>query len=260
MVSRTLIRYFGMRFLGAVMSVFFGIFVLIVLVDYIELMRRAADVPNLSPWMVAKASFFRVPQLTERLLPFSVLVGAMACYLALSRRNELVVARAAGMSAWQFVTPALIVAFALGIVATAIYNPLSAAMREWSKKLEAEMFGEQKNVMQQQNALGFWVRQRSSDGQSIAYWQLDVEGVREFYLVSNVSGLYAQIESIPYPKVGETNPAARVGVVASSGGDTTWMNLPGDPREHYISQLDWAGASDQLILQQFNRLQNSSTI
>ena len=59
--------------------------------------------------MVAKTSFFRVPQLTERLLPFSVLVGAMACYLALSRRNELVVARAAGMSAWQFVAPAVIV-------------------------------------------------------------------------------------------------------------------------------------------------------
>ncbi len=73
------------------------------------------------------------------------------------------------MSAWQFVAPALIVAFALGIAATAIYNPLSAAMREWSKKLEADMFGEQTNMMQQQNALGFWVRQRSPDGQSIVY-------------------------------------------------------------------------------------------
>ena len=169
MVSRTLIRYFGMRFLGAVMSVFLGIFVLIVLVDYIELMRRAADIPNLSGWVVAKTSFFRVPQLTERLLPFSVLVGAMTCYLALSRRNELVIARSAGMSAWQFVAPALIVAFVIGLAATAIYNPLSAAMREWSKKLEAEMFGDQKNVMQQQSASGFWVRQRSADGQSIIY-------------------------------------------------------------------------------------------
>src|SRR5690349_16456172 len=162
MVSRTLIRYFGMRFLGAVMSVFLGIFVLIVLVDYIELMRRAAEIPNLSAWMVAKTSFFRVPQLTERLLPFSVLVGAMTCYLALSRRNELVVARSAGMSAWQFVAPALIVAFVMGIAATAIYNPLSAIMREWSKKLEAEMFGEKQQMMQMQSALGFgfWVRQR----------------------------------------------------------------------------------------------------
>jgi lipopolysaccharide export system permease protein len=169
MISRTLVRYFGMRFLGAVMSVFFGIFVLIVLVDYIELMRRAAEIPNLSAWMVAKTSFFRVPQLTERLLPFSVLVGTMACYLALSRRNELVVARSAGMSAWQFVAPALIVAFLLGITATAIYNPLSAMMSEWSKKLEAEMFGDNKASLQQQNALGFWVRQRSVDGQSIVY-------------------------------------------------------------------------------------------
>ena len=101
--------------------------------------------------MVAKTSFFRVPQLTERLLPFSVLVGAMACYLALSRRNELVVARSAGMSAWQFVAPAVIVAFVLGIVATAVYNPLSAMMREWSKQLEAEMFGDKKNAMQQQS-------------------------------------------------------------------------------------------------------------
>jgi len=168
MISRTLIRYFGMRFLGAVMSVFFGIFLLIVLVDYIEMMRRAADVPNLSAWVVAKTSFFRVPQLMERLLPFSVLVGAMTCYLALSRRNELVVARSAGMSAWQFVAPALIVAFAIGIAATALYNPLSAMMREWSKKLEADMFGDKQAAMQQ-SALGFWVRQKSVDGQSIVY-------------------------------------------------------------------------------------------
>jgi lipopolysaccharide export system permease protein len=168
MVSRTLIRYFGLRFLGAVLSVFAGIFVLIVLVDYIEFMRRASDVPQLSAWMVAKASFFRVPQLTERLLPFSVLVGAMMCYLALSRRNELVVARSAGMSAWQFVAPAVIVAFILGLAATAIYNPLSAAMREWSKRLEAEIFGERQGGLQE-SVSGFWVRQKSVDGQSIVY-------------------------------------------------------------------------------------------
>jgi lipopolysaccharide export system permease protein len=167
MVSRTLMRYFGLRFLGAVASVFFGIFVLIVLVDYVEFMRRASDVANLSAWMVARASFFRVPQLTERLLPFSVLIGAMMCYLALSRRNELVVARSAGMSAWQFVAPAVIAAFLLGLVATGLYNPLSAVMREWSKRLEAEIFGEKQGLQEGQG--GFWVRQKSVDGQSIVF-------------------------------------------------------------------------------------------
>src|ERR1043166_7254659 len=168
MDSRTLLRYFGMRFLGAVTSVFLGIFLLVVLVDYIELMRRAADIPNLSGWVVAKTSFFRVPQLTERLLPFSVLVGAMACYLALSRRNELGVARSAGMSAWQFVAPAVIAAFILGLVATAIYNPLSASMREISKRIEAEIFGDKQSGLPE-SLTGFWVRQRSADGKSIVY-------------------------------------------------------------------------------------------
>lgn len=168
MISRTLIRYFGLRFLGAVLSVFFGVFVLIVLVDYIEMMRRASDIPNVSAWLVARTSFYRVPQITERLLPFSVLVGAMSCYLALSRRNELVVARSAGMSAWQFVTPAVLVAFGLGLAATTLYNPMSAAMREWSKRLESELFGDKQSGMQLSTS-GFWVRQRSVDGQSIVY-------------------------------------------------------------------------------------------
>ena len=42
----TLARYFGLRFLSAVLVVFAGIFVLVALIDYIELMRRAGDIPN----------------------------------------------------------------------------------------------------------------------------------------------------------------------------------------------------------------------
>ena len=170
MVSRTLVRYFGMRFLGAVMSVFVGIFVLIVLVDYIEFMRRAADVPNLSAWMVAKASFFRVPQLTERLLPFSVLVGAMACYLALSRRNELVVARSAGMSAWQFVAPAA----DRGLRDRAcgdrdLQSALGRRCANGRSGSRRRSSATQQSGMQQSTAAGFWVRQSSVDGQSIVY-------------------------------------------------------------------------------------------
>ena len=59
----------------------------------------------------------------------------------LSRRLELVVARAAGMSAWQFIAPALVIAFLVGVVATALYNPISATLHEQSKRLEAEIFG-----------------------------------------------------------------------------------------------------------------------
>jgi len=166
MVTGTLSRYFGMRFLTSVVGSFIGVVALAAMIDYVELMRRGADWPNATAWLLAKISMYRVPQLTERIMPFSVLVGAMSCYLALSRRLELVVARAAGVSAWQFVAPAMIAAFIFGTVATTVYNPLSAQLHERSKRLEADMLGENLSALQESTS-GFWVRQKSADGAAI---------------------------------------------------------------------------------------------
>jgi len=162
----TLARYFGLRFLTAVLVVFVGIFALVTLVDYIEMMRRAGDIPNVSAVLVAKTSFYRVPQVVERILPFCILIGAMSCYLNLSRRLELVVARSAGLSAWQFVAPALLVAFVLGLAATAIYNPVSAILQERSKRFEAELFGHTASALSRSGGT-FWVGQRTDEGQAI---------------------------------------------------------------------------------------------
>jgi lipopolysaccharide export system permease protein len=162
----TLARYFGLRFLTAVLLVFAGIFALVTLVDYIEMMRRAGDIPNVSAVLVAKTSFYRVPQVVERILPFCILIGAMSCYLNLSRRLELVVARSAGLSAWQFVAPALLVAFVLGSAATAIYNPVSALLQERSKRFEAELFGHTASALSRSGGT-FWVGQRTDEGQAI---------------------------------------------------------------------------------------------
>jgi lipopolysaccharide export system permease protein len=165
-IGGTLSRYFGMRFLTSVLGSFIGVVALAAMIDYVELMRRGADWPNATAWLLAKISMYRVPQLTERIMPFSVLVGAMSCYLSLSRRLELVVARAAGVSAWQFVAPAIIGAFVFGTVATTIYNPISALLHERSKRLEADMLGENLSALQE-NTSGFWVRQKSADGAAI---------------------------------------------------------------------------------------------
>jgi lipopolysaccharide export system permease protein len=166
MVTNTLGRYFAGRFLVAALGVFAGIFVLLVLVDYIEMVRRTSGLAHVSAIAVAETSLFRVPQLLEKLTPFCVLIGAMTCYLALSRRLELVVARAAGISAWQFISPALVSAIVLGIFATTVYNPMSADMTEISKRMEAELFGSTPGGGLQ-DASGFWINQVNSDGQAI---------------------------------------------------------------------------------------------
>jgi lipopolysaccharide export system permease protein len=165
MMTGTLSRYFGMRFLGAVIAIFLGLVLLVAMVDFIEMMRRTSDMKDVSAILVAKISLYRVPHLTERVLPFTVMTAAMFCYLNLSRRLELVIARAAGVSAWQFVGPAIIIAFVIGTATTTLYNPISASLREESARLEAELFGRTRGFADVGS--GFWVRQRSDEGQSI---------------------------------------------------------------------------------------------
>lgn len=100
----------------------------------------------------------------------------------------------------------------------------------------------------------------SPDGKSIAYWQFDTTGVREFQLVNLTDSLYPQITSYAYPKVGETNSACRVGVVAAGGGETHWFSPNDDPRNHYIPRMEWSDDSRRIVFQQLNRLQNTNQV
>jgi dipeptidyl-peptidase 4 len=100
----------------------------------------------------------------------------------------------------------------------------------------------------------------SPDGARIAYWQLDVSGVRDFLLINNTDSLYSFTIPVQFPKAGTTNSAARIGVVNASGGTTLWLDVPGDPRNNYLARLDWAGNSSEVVLQQLNRLQNTLTV
>jgi dipeptidyl-peptidase-4 len=100
----------------------------------------------------------------------------------------------------------------------------------------------------------------SPDGKYIAYWQLDVSGVKDFLLINNTDSIYPRITKIPYPKVGETLSACRVGVVPAIGGETIWMKTPGDPRNNYIPRMEWAGNSEDIAFQHLNRLQNKNEV
>jgi dipeptidyl-peptidase-4 len=100
----------------------------------------------------------------------------------------------------------------------------------------------------------------SPDSKQIAYWQLNSEGVKEMTLINNTAALYPVLTMFPYPKAGETNSAARVGVVDANGGPTRWIEVPGDPRNNYLPRMEWAASSDELIIQQLNRRQDTNTV
>ena len=98
----------------------------------------------------------------------------------------------------------------------------------------------------------------SPDGKSIAYWQLDASGVKDYDLINDTDSLYSFVNPVQYPKAGTTNSAGRIGVVAATGGATTWLAIDGDPRNEYLARMDWAGLnnSSELLIQRINRPQN----
>ena len=99
----------------------------------------------------------------------------------------------------------------------------------------------------------------SPDSRRIAYWQFDTTGVGIFTLLNNTDALYPVATTFAYPKPGTANSAVRIGVVAADGGDTTWMQTPGDPRDDYLARVEWRDATT-LAIQQLNRLQNQQDL
>ncbi len=164
MIGRTLGLYLAARFARAILSVFATIFVLVFLIDFVELLRRAGDVANVTSPGLAFLTFLRVPAITEQILPFATLGGAMLAFTNLTRRLELVVARAAGVSVWQFLVPPLAIVLVLGLFSIAVYNPVSALMKQKADDIEISFFGRTEPT---QGDTSLWLRQRGQEGQSV---------------------------------------------------------------------------------------------
>lgn len=191
MIRTTLTRYFGRIFLKWILGLFLGAAVLVYLIDVLELMRtRLDDAPDSILGLMA-VSALRVPLIMEQVLPFAVLIGSIAAFVTLSRRSELVVSRAAGLSVWQFAAPGLAVAIGIGIVGTLAYNPAAVAMKVASDRLAGEIVGRTASILSEQSSER-WLRQHTAEGDAVmsvsgvadggetilrpVFWQFDATG------------------------------------------------------------------------------------
>lgn len=161
----TLDSYIARRFTGFAVICFFAVFALIVLVDMVELMSSnkagRASFANLLGMAILHA-----PSLTITAAPFTLLLAAMACFATMARRSELVVTRAAGVSAWRLIAPALAVAIGLGVLAFTVYNPVASAMAAQFERLEQKYFERASSSLSVAGE-GIWLRQGDETGQTV---------------------------------------------------------------------------------------------
>lgn len=124
----TLSLYIVRQFAISVSGMLLALSGLVAMFDFIELLRRSASHPEVSFGTVAQIAALRLPFVAMQILPFAVLLGGILCFWRLTRSSELIVARAAGISAWEFLTAPTLCALLFGIVATALVSPVSSVM------------------------------------------------------------------------------------------------------------------------------------
>lgn len=167
-LSATMSLYIGKQFIVSFIAIFTILLTLVLLVDAIELLRRAASKPQVNFAMVMEMAVLKLPHMGQQLFPFAVLFGGMSVFWRLTRNHELVISRAAGVSAWQFLLPVLVLAFILGIIKITIFNPLSSTMLLRFERVEATAFKGQESFLALSSS-GLWLRQSDGTDQSVIH-------------------------------------------------------------------------------------------
>jgi lipopolysaccharide export system permease protein len=170
MIGWTLGRYLSARLLLTIAAVFLMISGMIYVVDFVELLRRAGNIQGVSAGEIAYLSFLRVPSGSEQIMPFCALFGTMATFVQLTRKLELLVARAVGVSVWGFLIPPIVIATVIGITSVVLFNPAAAVMKRRAYAIETRLFGRNMGTT-------VWIRQKSVDGEAfIKAGQVSADG------------------------------------------------------------------------------------
>ncbi|MBD0415779.1 LPS export ABC transporter permease LptG [Oryzicola mucosus] len=164
MMGWTLGRYFFIRYAVITTWFFLGIFALIFIIDVTEFASRASGIPGFTFQIALAVSALRVPMIMQQTVPFVGLFAAMATLVSLNRRYELVIARAAGISAWQFLTPICIGAMLFGVFSITVLNPIAAQGFSRAELLETELRSGKSNQVAADAVP--WLRQKT-DGQDV---------------------------------------------------------------------------------------------
>ena len=163
MIGKTLGLYISFRFLRTLLAMVLGLGFLIVTVDFIEQLRKAANVEDVSLWSLYSISLLRAPTFIEKAFPFACLFASMITLTQLNLKMELVVARSAGVSAWQFLLPISISAALVGVLVATLYNPLAINAFDRSKDLSAQVLSKSKSA-KSSTTKGYWIKQQDDDG------------------------------------------------------------------------------------------------
>lgn len=223
-LSSTLAIYIGRQFLIWFAAGLSSLLALVYLLDTVELMRRAANRPEATFDIIVTMGLLKLPEIGQEVFPFVVLFAAMYTFWRLTRTHELVVARASGISVWQFTGPVLAWAALIGVVLVTVLNPIFAAMLTRYERMENRYLRGQTSSLDVGRS-GIWLTQLTPEGAYRIHAESVVPGTLELRRVM-------VLLSVPDQRLSARLDASSAELVPGYWNlSEVWYNKPGEPAQ-----------------------------
>lgn len=184
-LSNTFSLYVGRQFLFWLATVFISLSTFVVIIELVELLRRGGGRDDFTFFLAVEMALLKWPGTAQIVLPFSVLFASLAAFFRLTRYNELVVARAAGVSAWQFLVPALVVVLVVGAFRVTTFNPFAATLLSKYDEMDRRYLRNDESALTLAQD-GLWLRENREQGPSIINaraWDADAARLSQLLIV-----------------------------------------------------------------------------
>ena len=96
----------------------------------------------------------------------------------------------------------------------------------------------------------------SPDGKWIAFVQSDASAVKLRSVLVPGDPTYPKVKEVRFARVGGTIEMLRVGVFDTRGRETRWLSIAIPEEGFYLGQVDWAGNSDELLVEELSRFRD----
>ncbi|MBR6663324.1 MAG: LPS export ABC transporter permease LptG [Alphaproteobacteria bacterium] len=189
-------RYLTKQILLNFFAVLFMVLSVVMLFEIVELLRRTSGKYDVSFWFVLQMAITKMPKTIEMVFPFVMMIAAMATFWKLSKTNEFVIMRAAGVSIWGFLLPVLTATFAVGIINITLINPVAADMYDMYETLEYRLKTKNPKAVLFSDQ-GLWIREALDEDNIMVLQAKSLRQEKEDLLLRNVTILEMDRRSQP---------------------------------------------------------------
>ena len=159
----TLWGYLFVCFLRSLLAVQAVIALVVLLAAGVENLRRFSDAPA---GRVLQVTVLQAPEVLYQAFPLVLMLASLVTFLRLARTSELVVMRAAGVSALRLIAVPGFAALGLAVCLVALVNPVVATSIRRGAALEDVLRGRETNRLSVSDD-GLWLRQADPEGQTV---------------------------------------------------------------------------------------------